>query len=148
MKTILPKNTILARANTVTVDAEKFAQLNNITDIELREKLGEAFARLVKTYLAHVIKENPDFTVGQALQVINMTADDIRSFIGTELEDVDEYEPDMFPPEDNSNAQPEENNEAAGLARKINEKPAEPVDDRGTRLFNSFGHKRNKMRRQ
>lgn len=162
MKTILPLNSNLSRANTVTVDAEKLAQLNMLNDTELRQVLGDATAKFVKTYLEHILKDKPDFTVGQALQVISMMADDIRKFTGVALETVDEYHPDLFPPEDVAG---EDENEGGGEGEEEGEgeagangssssssnemdgvsgQAAQPHDDinRGARLFNSFGRSR------
>ena len=158
MRTILPQNTTLSRANTVTVDAERFAQLNTLTDIELRQKLGEAMARLVKTYIAHVLKENPNFTVGQALEVVKMMADDVRDFAGIDTENVDEYDPKMFPilPESNSSDQSaaaqdssDQDDESSGDAGdNINNVQGMSADERRNRLFNSFGRNRNRPPRR
>lgn len=151
MKTILPQNSILSRANTVTVDAEKFAQLNSLTDVELRQTLGDAMARLVKTYLAHVIKNNPDFTLGQALEIIELAADDVRKFTGVELETVDEYKPTVFPvdegeEEDPDGEQPDEpaENDPEGETAGATATPPPTAGERRAMLFNSFSHKRQK----
>ena len=156
MRTILPQNTILSRANTVTVDAERFAKLNSLSDLELRQKLGEAMAMFGKTYLNHVIEENPDFTVGQALQVIEMMADKIRDFTGVKIESVDEYYPDKFKPEsvqentntslDNEADQDDEDGEGDNVDQNNNEVQGMSEESRRAKLFSSFGHRRIKTR--
>ena len=154
MKTILPQNSILSRANTVTVDAEKFAQLNSLTDVELRQTLGDAMARLVKTYLTHVIKNNPDFTLGQALEIIELAADDVRKFTGVELETVDEYKPTVFPvdeggeeedPDGGEQLDEPAENDPEGEPAGATATPPPTAGERRAMLFNSFSHKRQKQ---
>ncbi len=150
MRTILPQNTILSRANTVTVDAERFAQLNSLTDIELRQKLSEATAKFVKTYLNHILEENLDFTVGQALLVIEELADEIRFFTGdVKPESVDEYPANKFKPDNSDNSQ--SNNTAVSNDEADQDDEQNNVSndvqsmsdaERRARLFNSFNRKR------
>lgn len=142
MMTILPQNSILSRANTVTVDAEKFAKLNGITDEQLRQALGKAFAKLVNSYDKNILSVQT-YTVGQALEVVEMLAKEIRDFTGVQTSAY--YDPKTFPPEEDGTVETPDTFgvEQEGVRKEESqEKPAITVNDRKKMLFNSFNRRR------
>ena len=137
MMTILPQNSILSKVNSVTVDAEKFAKLNGINDEKLREALGKAFGKLVNSYIKNVINEQ-NYTLGQALEVIELCAAEISAF--TQIETDEEYDPKHFQPDGGIEQTPE------NISGAPAETPSEPkrvitADERKKMLFNSFNRK-------